>query len=276
MEERKIMARFLNCSDGVALFSVFLYSLRSTYPIQESYKSGVLMTPLCEDVFTLINLQIDVLHYYIVSADLFETATGDMILIDNISFLFKNLWYKQRQYRLMIGGDDLEGMCAKANDFFRMAERMEDIVMTLQERYPHLSWDDDNDNSSDETTTTTTTTISNTRMKEMNISQQINNLLSLFSTDAVDAAQYIHVYVFRVVNDSNIRSDLFSREWEETLTHNQIALSLVATLEDFMADICNFLCNDFLYIKAVDSIVRATICFYVRCLIQKVGFLLVL
>lgn len=148
---------------------------------------------------------------------------------------------------------DLDSSCAAANDFFRLMEGTELLVEKLKDKYHHLSWDEAGSEDSPMAV----------------LSRKMLDLLSLYSGDAVYAAQRVHFFVFQTVRKSSIQTDLFSRNWELKFAHNQVALSLVKTIEDYLSDSQRFLCNEFLYNKAVDALVKATVCFYVRCLIQK-------
>lgn len=96
---------------------------------------------------------------------------------------------------------------------------------------------------------------------------QSNELLTLYSSDAVYAAQRVHVYIFEPIEEE-IGAALFNTEWEESLTHNELALTLVRTLEDYMGDLELWL-EELMVRKVVDSLIIATINFYVKCLLAK-------
>merc|ERR1712176_976545 len=83
-----------------------------------------------------------------------------------------------------------------------------------------------------------------------------NELLVLYSGDAVFAAQMVHVYVFNDIQE-NI-TDLFEKEWEINLTHNERVITLAQTLEDFMCDLEQFL-DVFMLKKAVDALIASSV-----------------
>jgi hypothetical protein len=101
------------------------------------------------------------------------------------------------------------------------------------------------------------------------LNTEASNLLSLYSSDAVYAVQRAHMFVVREIHLSEIPTQLFSRDWEDVYTCNEVVLSLVKTMEDYLYDFHNYLCNDLLYRKLVDSLLRAMVCFYVTSLVRK-------
>jgi hypothetical protein len=92
-------------------------------------------------------------------------------------------------------------------------------------------------------------------------------LFSLYSNDAVYAAQCVHIYIFEDISDA-IEEELFGKQWEEELTRNELALTLVRTLEDFMRDVEQYM-DSFMVRKTVDALVTSSVIFYIGCLIKK-------
>lgn len=218
----------------------------TSHPLHYSSLSGVITSTLCEDVFTLVNMQWNVLHDYLVASQMLGTDLGDTVLQDGLLFVVRTLWQLHVNYRDTFT-TDLERSCATANDFYRMMETMEEFWSTLQRTYPKILGDG----------------------RESVLSTQVSNLLSLYSSDAVYAAQRAHTFVVREIHASNIPNELFSREWEDVFTSNEVVLSMIRTMEDFLYDFHNYFCNDLLYRKLVDSLIRAMVCFYVTQLVRK-------
>jgi len=187
-----------------------------------------------------------ILDEYLVAGSLVGTDASDAIIVDVLEFLLINLKYKQTHFRDRCL-QDLESCCAASNDFFRMTETAEEVVTRVLDRYQLRE---------------------NRRKAKSMLRKKAADLISLYSSDAVYAAQITHIYVFEPIRDS-IEKDLFSREWEENFTQNEVAKSIVRTIEDFFGDIEVFLLNDFIAKKCADALVSATCVFYVRCLLLK-------
>jgi hypothetical protein len=82
----------------------------------------------------------------------------------------------------------------------------------------------------------------------------------------VYAAERTHVFILQAVNSSSIRSDFFSEEWENDWTSNEVAVAMAKLFDRDLVDIQRFLCDAFLYHKAVVGAAKALVCFYVHCL----------
>jgi hypothetical protein len=180
------------------------------------------------------------------------TEAGDSVLADAILSILRNLWQKQTHFRNTFL-KDWEYCIAAANDFLCMAEKLEDLMQSLVEHYPHLVWTEDNKGD-------TTTSV---------VRREASDLISLFSNDAVHASQRAVAFIMQSIQKSDIPSQLFSHEWEDRLVHNEVALSMVRTFEDYLSDVYNYLDQDFLYHKVVIALVRSTVCFYVQCFVNK-------
>ena len=169
---------------------------------------------------------------YILSSRSLSKEQAEHLANDTLRFVIRTLSAKQSQFRDNFL-QDLEGCCAAANDFFRMMELVEvEIDQPFQE--------------------------------------EAADLLALYSADAVYSARLSTVFVFAPIHDT-IRRDLFGDEWENNLTQNEVALSLVRTIDDFWTDIRAYLGNDYLAKKVADSLVSKTVVFYVKCLLEKAG-----
>ena len=131
-----------------------------------------------------------------------------------------------------------------------MMEHAEDLIISLEKKHIALQRNHNDDNS---------------RLSKLY--REIDDLLYVYSNDAVYAAQRAHLFVLSTIQQSTIAKDLFSKDWETKFTHNEVAITLVKTVEDFLCDFHAFLSNDFHYQKVVATLVQAVVCFYVRCLV---------
>jgi hypothetical protein len=105
---------------------------------------------------------------------------------------------------------DLECCCAAANDFIRMSDQCEEILADLE----------------------SASSLSKESLDTL--AAQSNELLTLCSSDAAFTAQRVYVYIFEPIEEQ-IGQTLFDAEWEESLTHNELTLTSVRTLEDYGA-----------------------------------------
>ena len=220
-------------------------------PLHCNQFSRALSTPLPEDVFSLVAAQTSLLDEYLISSHTLHTEVGDSVLMDGLLSIIRNLWYKQTHFRntFLI---TLESCIAAANDFLRMIEKVDDLLYSMAKRYPHLEWEGPK--------LDVTTSV---------LRREAADLISLFGSDAVYAAQRTSTFIFQTIQQSEIKQDLFGKEWEDKLVHNQVAVSMVKTFEDYLADIHNSMDQDFLYHKVVVALVRSTVSFYLQCFIQK-------
>jgi len=93
-----------------------------------------------------------------------------------------------------------------------------------------------------------------------------SELIALYSSDAVFAAQSTYVYIFEPIYEQ-IAEQFFTEEWENNCTGNELAHMLVKTLEDYMGDLERYL-SEFLARKTVESLVTATVTFYIKSLLM--------
>ncbi len=195
---------------------------------------GRLVTSLCEDVYALVGVQLRTIRE--------RLTRRSEALVQAVGVIFKGLYEKQIKCRdsfLM----DFETCCAGSNDFIRMSEKCEEVITDIK----------------DETTLS---------QEASNIlEEQSNALLSLYSTDAVYAAQKVHVYIFEPIDEA-ITKDLFESDWLDNLTGNELALTLVRTIEDFMTDLDAFL-DDVMLRKSLEALVQGTVIFYIKVLLSK-------
>lgn len=159
-----------------------------------------------------------------------------------VGVIFKNLYEKQTKARDNFCVD-FETCCAAANDFVRMSDKCEEIVTEIQEE------------------------CSLSPSAAETLEEQAAAILGLYSSDAVYAAKKTHMYCFEPIEEA-IANELFGTEWEDELTHNELALTLVRTLDDFMEDLETFL-DEVMVQKAVEAQISSSINFYIKCLLKK-------
>lgn len=91
----------------------------------------------------------------------------------------------------------------------------------------------------------------------------------MYGKDVVFAVQRAQIFVMSTIQKSAIPDDLFNRDWEDKYVYYEVSKSIVSTMDDFLSDFHKYLSNDFLYFKIVEALIRATVCFYIRTLVQK-------
>lgn len=182
-------------------------SSHSTEHEKSQTSDGRLITSLCEDVYSIAGVQLRTIRE--------RLTRRSEALVQAVGVIFKNLYEKQIACRNNFL-TDFETCCAAANDFIRMSEKCEEILSDL--------------------------------IAECNLSpessdvleEQSGALLGLYSNDAVFAAQKVHLYIFEPIEEA-VAEELFGEEWLDELTNNELALTVVRTLEDFMGDLEIFL-----------------------------------
>ena len=208
-------------------------------------------TSLAEDIFFLVDVQLNVMHDFLLDAGILNSDTGEDVIEDALLAIFRCIWTEQTRHRESFL-TSFELCCATANDFFRMMTRMEELMSSLELKYPFLEW-----NALDGDTKTEV------------IRREANDLATLFVSDAVYASQMSHRYVMRSLRQSTVSAELFGRDWEDRFTHNEVIISMIRVFEDYNNDLQNYLCNDYLYHKVIVALVRASVCFYVQFLLKK-------
>lgn len=192
------------------------------------------MTSLCEDVYSLAGVQLRTIRE--------RLTRKSEALVQAVGVVFKNLYEKQTTARDLFL-TDFETCCAASNDFLRMSDKCEEIVTEIQDEC----------------------NLSSTSMETLE--EQSAAILGLYNSDAVYAAKKTHVFCFEPIEDA-IATELFGKEWEEELTHNELTLTLVRTLDDFMEDLETFL-DEVMVQKAVEAQVSSSINFYIKCMLRK-------
>lgn len=71
------------------------------------------------------------------------------------------------------------------------------------------------------------------------------------------------------IKNLTITSDLFTRDWEDVLVYNEIAVAMVKSFDGYIVKLRSYVEHDFLYHKIVAALLRATIGFYTQRFLQK-------
>jgi hypothetical protein len=204
--------------------------------IHNQTADGRLITSLCEDVFSLAGVQLRTIRD--------RVTHRSEALVQAVGVIFKKLYEKQidGRDRFLL---DLELCCAASNDFIRMSENCEEILAE-------------------------TLAVCNLRpgIAEA-LQEQTAILLDLYTKDAVFAAQKVHVYIFEPIDEA-VSKDLFSDEWLNEWTSNELSLTIVKTVEDYIGDLKRFL-DEVMVTKAIEALVTSTVLFYIKCLLRKAG-----
>jgi len=214
-------------------FNEWLDNVYDAEHTNDQTSEGRLRTSLCEDVYAVAGVQLRTIQE--------RLTRRSEALVQSVGIILENLYKKQiasRNNFLM----DFETCCAASNDFIRMSETCEDLLNDL---------------------------ISETNLTEEGSDQldtQSGVLLGVYSGDAVFAAQKVHIFIFEPIEES-IAGDLFSEVWLLELTSNELALTLVKTLEDFMEDLEVFL-DELMVGKTLDALVTSTVIFYFKYLLK--------
>jgi hypothetical protein len=231
---------------------LYRYSRIESDGVTQSKTTGALSTTLAADVFSLIGIQREVLHDFLVSHEMLSTKEGEIMLVDGLLSTFRELKQTQLDHHSVFLGT-LESSCAAANDFFRMSELMEAVMVDLIRAYPFLKNPEDD-------------------CQADLLLRECSELVGIFTQDSVYAAERTHIFILQAVDSSSIRSDFFSEEWEDDWTSNEVAVAMAKLFDRDLVDIQRFLCDAFLYHKAVVSSAKALVCVYVKCLIEKAHY----
>ena len=157
---------------------------------------GRLMTSLCDDVFSLVTVQLRTIRE--------RLTKKSEALVMAVCLIFSLLRAKQISSRDQFL-QDFETCCSAANDFQRMGEECEDV---LQDLISYCSFPDE--------------------LVTM-LEESCGELVSVYSADAVFSAQKAQRFIFEPIWNA-IADDLFGPKWETDLTHNELALTLTRTL----------------------------------------------
>ena len=194
---------------------------------------GRLITSLPEDLWVLASAHLTTIKE--------RVARDSSVFFHAAMIIFGCLQVKQRiawrEYH-----EDVETCCAAANDAMRMIElaevELEDIKYDSEfsaEQFAQLD-------------------------------TMLEQVTTQFVKDAVYSAKKVHIFMFVPIENA-LAGRMFELEWEE-LTHNDIAVTVVRTLDDYLGDMEKWLEESMLR-KVIDAIVRATVNFYIKNLLLK-------
>jgi hypothetical protein len=171
-----------------------------------------------------------------------------LLFVHGLVAILKHLFELQIQNRdtFLV---DFETCCAASNDFLRMGDTLEEIVREQQ-----VCVDNTNSSSSSQT------------QPGAALEEQAGLLLMLYSRDAIFAAQKIHLPIMDTIEEA-ISEQLFGKEWLHDLTRNELAMTVVRTLEDYLEDLESFL-DDVIVGKTLEALVTSTVICYAKCLVR--------
>lgn len=201
----------------------------------------MLSTSLAEDVVSLVGTQLAVLQSFLLSSQLSGSKAGQALLDDGLGFILRHLCGTQRRLRPVFL-TTLEGCCEAANDFLRMSEKMDDLLQQQHCKPGPLS---------------------------NSVVGDWSEFVNLLSQDAVFAAERSHIFIMQAINRTRLPIDLFSVSWEDEWTHNEVAWKLVDAVDAHLRLVAQFLGSDLLFPKVVVTACKATMNFYIRCLVEK-------
>jgi hypothetical protein len=208
--------------------------------------SGALSSSLAEDVVSLITTQRKTLQEFCTNTkELYNTDAGETFMRDGLLFVVRCLHdFRLRPTMLTT----LEDCCRSANDFYRLMEKMEVLLEYTVAALPFLATE-------------------NSNLPSVVI--EWSELVSLLGQDAVSSAERAQIFIFRYINQfTHISSDLFSTAWEVDLTHNEVTIRLIQVVDQNLQRIETYL-DEYLFQKALIVTCKATVCFYIRCLVEK-------
>lgn len=222
---------------------------------------GSISTTLAEDVFTLVHAQLALLDEYLVSSDLSMTDTGDAVFADALLSILRIIFCKQMHYgRTSLFLRDIETCIARANDYWKMGEKVDAMMQRISEKHYHrLTLKHDK----------TDSTLAEWGFASDLVRQEASKLMDKMNSDAVEASNRVAIFIIRAIEQLDIPRELFSRHWEEDLTSNEVAKYIVRVYTNFLTDMKDVLVSDCLYHKVLITLARCTICFYLKCFIFK-------
>ena len=222
------------------------FHAQSTDLIEKVYASdhtidalGQLTLQLCSDTFSIVHSQLHVVYQYLKSTDSIVSIYRKEVIVKASCFLLESLRFQQIHFRDLLL-KDFDYCCAASNDFSAMATACEEFVSMLHAQGEASSATDGH----------------------------ASELILLYFEDAVYSAQYTHIYVFEPIRQT-IMDQLFRSDWEEKLTHNELARSIISTIDDFKNDLEQYIADEYLVVKALHAILEATILFYFESLLLR-------
>ncbi len=207
---------------------------RRSESVKNQSAEGKLTTSLCEDVFSFCSVQLRTIRERL-------SKKSDALILA-VCIILSHMRSKQVHARNNFL-QDLETCCAASNDFTRMSEKCEDMISEVMSQ---CEFSED---------------------MIVTLEASSNELMGVYSSDAVYSARSVHIYVFDPIEEE-IGIRLFEEDWEGAMVDNDLAISLVRTLEDFHEDLEHYM-DDFMVVKSMMSLMSATVIFYAKCLLQR-------
>lgn len=213
-------------------------------------KNGQMISSLGEDVFTFVSVQLHTIQDH--------CAPRSNVLPEATCVIFVQLRSQQVLYRDTFL-HSFECALAAANDFHRMSDECETHAARIKRGLSHhvdrvvANERDDKEDDDDDVLSV--------------LDECVSEVLDLYTKDAVYAARSLHEFVFEPIFEA-LHPKLLSREWGDTFGHNDHALSVVKTIDDYVGDLVQYL-DATLLPKAMDAVATATVAFYVDCLVTR-------
>lgn len=249
-------------------------SIRNAYEVESSVKrsdvTGALSSSLAEDVVSLCYLQWNMLQEYCITTIIYDTPAGNELFREGMHHIARSVRL-MHTCKLPLLWTSLSSCCRAANDFSRMADKLEVLWCKMCVQHPFLQaqnssddkTDPDDDDDDDDKTTAQQPGVAD-------LAKEWNQLVNQLVCDAVASAERAQVFIMRDINrNTTIGSDFFSTAWERDLTHNEVMLQLIQLTDGYLSDIRSCLVNEHLWCKALLTTCKGIVCFYVRCLVEK-------
>lgn len=209
---------------------------------------GRIDTALCENVYTLINNEMDILK------EKLGGGSNQQVLYLAMNSMLRALLEKQIAHRDQYL-TTFETCVAAANDFIACSDKAEQIfgsILFESDKYNGV-----NDHDGDETTAAI----------KASLEQSLDRLLSQYGSDAQFAVECFCMFVFQPIDEA-ISDKLFREAWLTMETDNRLAVILIKTVDDFMSDLKLYL-GDFLISKALKEFVDCTVILYTTNLVRR-------
>ncbi|GKY96091.1 hypothetical protein MPSEU_000569200 [Mayamaea pseudoterrestris] len=220
--------------------------------------TGALSSSLTEDVVSLCYLQWTALRDY---SSTNRSCNEQSLVLSGMLHVVRTMRV-MHQSKLSLHWTTLMDCCRAANDFIRMADKLEVLWCKLCVQHPYLQAPSARkllqDTGIDADTANTT------------LFDEWNNFICILSCDAVACAERAQVFMLRhLANQTTIGTDFFSSSWEKDLTDNQVMIRLIKVIDAYLADLKHFLASEHLWCKALLTTCKAVVCLYVRCLVER-------
>lgn len=244
---------------------------RNAYELDRSVlrtdATGALSSSLAEDVVSLCYMQWNALRDFCATQNREQDQwpEEEELVRTGMQHVVRTI-RSMHQGSLPLLWTTLETCCRAANDFYRMADKLELLWSKLSGQHPMLQAPSSRKLQEGEDEMLTHAHAAT----PVTLSEEWADLVRRLSCDAVASAERVQVFILRHITfNTSIASDFFSSHWERDLTDNQVMLRLIQLLDGYLEDLKQYLMNEHLWCKALLTTCRAMVCLYVRCLIEK-------